>query len=93
MLQGVQLFLKNVVLAPNADVRSFYDSDQTFVDTKLAPLYGVRRPRPVFARFSSRQAADALASWAKPPSSRHNPKPTARLRRDEGSSSWRASSA
>ena len=45
MLQGIQLFLKNVVLAPNADVRSFYDSDQTFVDAKLAPLYGVTGAR------------------------------------------------
>jgi hypothetical protein len=44
MLQGLQLFVKNIVLAPNADVRSFYDSDQTFVDAKLATLYGVRAP-------------------------------------------------
>ena len=50
MLQGVQLFLKNVVLAPNADVRSFYDSDQTFVDAKLAPLYGVRAPASGFGQ-------------------------------------------
>src|SRR5450631_3939826 len=44
MLQATQLFIKNVVLAPRADVRSFYDSDQTFVDTTLAPLYGVTPP-------------------------------------------------
>jgi len=44
MLQGTQLFLKNVVLAPGADVRSFYDSNQTFVDAKLAPIYGVKAP-------------------------------------------------
>jgi hypothetical protein len=50
MLQGVQLFLKNVVLAPNADVRSFYDSDQTFVDSKLATLYGVKAPTSGFAQ-------------------------------------------
>jgi hypothetical protein len=50
MLQGVQLFLKNVVLAPNADVRSFYDSDQTFVDAKLAALYGVKAPTSGFAQ-------------------------------------------
>ena len=48
MLQGVQLFLKNVVLAANADVRSFYDSDQTFVDSKLATLYGVQAPTSGF---------------------------------------------
>jgi hypothetical protein len=50
MLQGLQLFLKNVVLAPNADVRSFYDSDQTFVDAKLASLYGVQAPGSGFAQ-------------------------------------------
>jgi hypothetical protein len=50
MLQGVQLWLKNVVLAPNADVRSFYDSDQTYVDAKLAPLYGVQAPASGFAQ-------------------------------------------
>lgn len=50
MLQGVQLFVKNVVLAPNADVRSFYDSDQTFVDANLAPLYGVQAPASGFAQ-------------------------------------------
>ena len=36
MYKSIQLFLKNIVLAPGADVRSFYDSDQTFVDAKLA---------------------------------------------------------
>jgi hypothetical protein len=52
MLQGIQLFLKNVVVAPNADVRSFYDSDQTFVDAKLATLYGggVRAPASGFGQ-------------------------------------------
>jgi hypothetical protein len=50
MLQGTQLFLKNVVLGPTADVRSFYDSDQTFVDANLAPLYGVPAPAAGFAQ-------------------------------------------
>ena len=50
MLQGTQLFLKNVVLGPTADVRSFYDSDQTFVDANLAPLYGVPAPASGFAQ-------------------------------------------
>jgi hypothetical protein len=50
MLQSVQLFLKNVVLAPNADVRSFYDSDQTFVDSRLATHYGVRAPASGFGQ-------------------------------------------
>lgn len=51
MFQGVQLFLKNVVLAPNADVRSFYDSDQTFADANLAPLYGLQAPASGFAQM------------------------------------------
>jgi hypothetical protein len=44
MLTATELFIKNVVLAPGADVRAFYDSDQTFVDATLAPLYGVAPP-------------------------------------------------
>jgi hypothetical protein len=52
MQQSLQLFLKNVVVAPNADVRSFYDSDQTFVDTKLATFYGggIRAPASGFGQ-------------------------------------------
>ena len=51
MLQATQLFIKNVVLAPGADVRSFFDSDQTFVDAKLAPLYGVAAPASGFMQL------------------------------------------
>jgi hypothetical protein len=50
MVQSLQLFLKNVVLAPNADVRSFYDSDQTYVDANLAPIYGVKAPASGFGQ-------------------------------------------
>jgi hypothetical protein len=50
MYQSVQLFLKNIVLAPGADVRSFYDSDQTFVDSKLASFYGVKAPASGFGQ-------------------------------------------
>jgi hypothetical protein len=50
MLQGTQLFIKNVVLGANADVRSFYDSDQFFVDANLAPVYGVAPPASGFAQ-------------------------------------------
>jgi len=50
MLQGAQLFLKKIVLAPDADVRSFYDSNQTFVDASLAPLYGVKAPASGFGQ-------------------------------------------
>jgi len=52
MLQGLTLFLKNVVLAPDADVRSFYDSDQTYVDANLAPLYGVQAPASGFGKVT-----------------------------------------
>jgi hypothetical protein len=50
MLQSMQLFIKNVVLAPGADVRSFYDSNQTFVDAKLASFYGVKAPTSGFGQ-------------------------------------------
>jgi hypothetical protein len=50
MLQSAQLFIKNIVLAPTADVRSFFDSDQTFVDATLAPIYGVTAPASGFAQ-------------------------------------------
>jgi Protein of unknown function (DUF1592)/Protein of unknown function (DUF1588)/Protein of unknown function (DUF1595)/Protein of unknown function (DUF1585) len=51
MLQATQLFIKNIVLAPGADVRSFFDSDQTFVDANLAPIYGVSPPASGFAQI------------------------------------------
>jgi hypothetical protein len=51
MLQATNLFLKNVVLAPGADVRSFFDSDQTFVDATLAPIYGVNPPASGFQQI------------------------------------------
>lgn len=50
MLQGTQLFIKNIVLGAGADVRAFYDSDQTFVDAALAPIYGVAAPASGFAQ-------------------------------------------
>jgi hypothetical protein len=52
MLQATQLFIKNIVLAPAADVRSFFDSDQTFVDAALAPIYGVSPPASGFAQLT-----------------------------------------
>ena len=51
MLQATQLFIKNVVLAPGADVRALYDSDQTFVDATLAPIYGVSAPASGFMQI------------------------------------------
>jgi len=50
MYQGTQLFIKNIVLGPNADVRSFFDSPQTFADAALAPIYGVSVPASGFAQ-------------------------------------------
>jgi len=52
MLQATQLFIKNVVLAPGADVRSLFDSNQTFVDANLAPIYGVAAPASGFAQIT-----------------------------------------
>ena len=52
MLQSTQLFIENVVLAAGADVRSFYDSDQTFVDATLAPIYGVAAPASGFMQLT-----------------------------------------
>ncbi len=51
MFQATELFLKNIVLAPGADVRSIFDSDQTFVDANLAPLYGVAAPASGFMQI------------------------------------------
>jgi hypothetical protein len=50
MLEGTRLFIKHVVLAPGADVRSFFTSDQTFADAALAPIYGVTAPVSGFAQ-------------------------------------------
>jgi hypothetical protein len=52
MLQATQLFIKNVVLAPGADVRSYFDSNQTFVDANLAPIYGISPPASGFAQIA-----------------------------------------
>jgi hypothetical protein len=52
MLQATQLFIKNVVLAPGADVRSFFDSNQTYVDATLAPIYGVSAPVSGFEKIT-----------------------------------------
>jgi hypothetical protein len=52
MLQATQLFIENIVLAPGADARSFFDSDQTFVDATLAPLYGVPAPGSGFMQLT-----------------------------------------
>lgn len=57
MLQATQLFIKNIVLAPGADVRTLFDSDQTFIDANLAPIYGVAAPGSGFMQI--KLAADA----------------------------------
>jgi Protein of unknown function (DUF1592)/Protein of unknown function (DUF1588)/Protein of unknown function (DUF1595)/Protein of unknown function (DUF1585)/Protein of unknown function (DUF1587) len=51
MFQATELFLKNIVLAPGADVRTLFDSDQTFVDANLAPIYGVAAPASGFMQI------------------------------------------
>jgi Protein of unknown function (DUF1588)/Protein of unknown function (DUF1592)/Protein of unknown function (DUF1585) len=51
MFQATELFIKNIVLAPGTDVRTIFDSDQTFVDATLAPLYGVSAPASGFTQI------------------------------------------
>jgi hypothetical protein len=51
MFQATELFLKNIVVGPGADVRSIFDSDQTFVDAALAPIYGVAAPASGFMQL------------------------------------------
>jgi hypothetical protein len=58
MLEGTRLFLEKVVLAPGADVRSFFDSDQTFADAALAPIYGLTPPASGFAEFTLAPESD-----------------------------------
>ncbi len=50
MLTGAQMFIKNIVLGANADVRSLYDSDTTYADASLATLYGVTAPASGFGQ-------------------------------------------
>jgi hypothetical protein len=52
MREGTRLFLERVVLAPGADVRSYFDSKQTFADAALAPIYGVTSTGSGFAQFT-----------------------------------------
>jgi hypothetical protein len=52
MRESTRLFLEQVVLAPGADVRSFYDSDQTYADATLAAFYGLTPPASGFAKFT-----------------------------------------
>jgi hypothetical protein len=52
MREGTRLFLEKVVLAPGADVRSYFDSNQAFADAALAPIYGVTPPSSGFAQFT-----------------------------------------
>jgi hypothetical protein len=58
MIEGTRLFLEKVVLAPGADVRSFFDSDQTFADAALAPIYGLTPPATGFAQFTLAPESD-----------------------------------
>ncbi len=52
MLEATNLFIKKVVLAPGADVRAFFNSNQTFVDATLAPIYGVSAPVSGFTQIT-----------------------------------------
>jgi hypothetical protein len=52
MREGTRLFFEKVVLAPGADVRVFFDSDQTFADVTLAPIYELEPPAFGFAQYT-----------------------------------------
>jgi hypothetical protein len=52
MRESVRLFIEQVVLAPRADVRTLYDSDQFFADAALAPIYGVPLPDSGFQQLT-----------------------------------------
>ena len=58
MRESTRLFLEKVVLAPGADMRSFFDSDQTFADATLAPIYGLPPPASGFAKFTLAPESD-----------------------------------
>lgn len=49
MLEETRLWLRDIVLAPGADVRAFFDSTQTMVDAPMANLYGLPAPAAGFA--------------------------------------------
>ncbi len=48
MIEETERWLREVVLAPQADVRSFFDGSTTFVDGPLAEFYGVPAPSDGF---------------------------------------------
>ena len=52
MREGARLFLEKVVLAPGADMRALFDSNQTFADATLAPYYGLTAPASGFAQLT-----------------------------------------
>jgi hypothetical protein len=52
MQESARLFFEKVVLAPGADVRVLFDSDQTFADATLAPLYGLTPVALGFDKFT-----------------------------------------
>jgi hypothetical protein len=50
MLEEARRWVSEVVLAPQADVRSFFDSTTTFIDAPLADLYGMQAPTAGFGQ-------------------------------------------
>lgn len=53
MREGNRLFFERVVLAPGADIRTLFDSNQFFADANLAPIYGVTAPSSGFMQFTA----------------------------------------
>ncbi len=83
MLQETRQWLRERVVAPGADVRSLFDGNETFVDTRLAELYGLEDPGPGFAPVtlppdSGRAGLLGQASFLSRHSSPHSSAPTRR---------------
>lgn len=83
MLEETRLWLREHVVAPGTDVRSLFDSNQTFVDTRLAELYGLPDPGSGFAPVtlpadSGRAGLLGQASFLSRHSSPHSSAPTRR---------------
>ncbi|MEM9462561.1 MAG: DUF1588 domain-containing protein [Myxococcota bacterium] len=86
MLEETRLWLRERVVAPGTDVRSLFDSNETFVDTRLAELYGLAAPPEPGAGFvpvalppeSGRAGLLGHASFLSRHSSPHSSAPTRR---------------
>ncbi len=52
MLQETELLLRDVIWTQDTDFRTFFEADYTFVDDKLAALYGIDPPAEPWAKVT-----------------------------------------